>query len=580
MLYNNYKMTYETRNENQSNQNGNRYQKHICFCGGSYSERNRHRHEKSKTHKKAEQDRNDLIIIDLMKDDNFNYDRLSNKLKKMYLDYINRNEDKEEYEPIKKTMIIDLDDDDTGGIVIEANNFKDFKNKLKELADIKERAEKTELDYMKLLRMTPPTIKDIYKITKAETRALTNYGHKIRRQHGEDKAKQMKENFINVLKLGNDRGFKFYFDYNFIDEEDRKDYNRLNKLKKYHMIDKKLSLYNKSFMNKIYSYGCGICGDNEASNTINTIKFNHILLCDECHYNNVLRCDNCQLCVLEHQNITENIYKNYGLLIDEFFNVICDNHSYYPIKCNCKDNDDIRARCNILDNKYFNLCPLAYDTLIWMYENDDNRGADVDPKEFINRIEESINKRIPQTQKEFFYKCLRDNEISQALTYKNYMDDGYNEETIKESYIYDKKPFKKNYKKKYVSCGCDCDGDNNYRCMTFRNHNNFIKCPYKFHTIAYDMTNQEPYIKNDIINNIIDNDIFKYYNYVLDFMNFGDYINYGTNETLKELCKRYLKHNNLRYTNNNMRCLLTELYNVYRDEADQVYNIDINDILF
>lgn len=548
-------MTYEIRNENQSNQNGNRCQR-------------------------AEQDRNDLIIIDLMKDDDFNYDRLSNKLKKMYLDYINRNEEQEEYEPIQKTMIIDLDDDDTGGIVINANGFKDFKDKLKELANIKEIAERTERDYKRLMRMAPPTIKDIYKITKAETRALTNYGHKIRRQHGEDKEQQMKENFINVLKLGNDRGFKFYFDYKLIDEEDRKDYNRLNNLKKYHMINKKLSKIDKEFMNRIYSYGCAICGDIEASNNINTIKYNNILLCNECYYNDVLKCDNCELCILEHQKETDDNYNNYGLLVNEFFNVICDNHYFYPIKCNCKETHDIRQRCNMIDNKYFNLCSYVYDTLIWMYETDDNRGADIDPREFINRIEESINKRIPQEQKEMFYKGLRENEISQSLTYQEYMNDGYNEETIKESYIYDKKPFKKNYKKNYIYRGCECDGDNNYRCMTFRNHNDFIKCPYKFHTIAYDMTNQEPYIKNDIINNIIDNDIFKYYNYVLDYTNFKDYINYETNETLKELCKRYLKHNNLRYTNHNMRCLLIELYNVYRDEADQVYNIDINDILF
>lgn len=571
MLYNNYKMTYENRNENQSNQTSNRHQKQNCFCGGVYSERNRHRHEKTKRHKKAEQDRNDLIIIDLMKDGDFNYDRLSNKLKKMYLDYINRNEEQEEYEPIQKTMIIDLDDDDTGGIVIEANNFKDFKDKLKELADIKERAERTELDYMKLLRMAPPTIKDIYKITKAETRAITNYGHKIRRQHGEDKEQQMKDNFINVLKLGKDKGFKFYFDYNYMDEEDRKDYNRLNKLKEYHMINKKLSLYDKSFMNKIYSYGCGICGDSEASNTINTIKFNHILLCDECHYNIVLKCDNCDLCVLEHQKTTENIYKNCGLLVDEFFNVICDNHYYYPIKCNCKDNDDIRARCNIND-KYFNLCPLAYDSLIWIYENDDNRGADIDPKEFINRIEESIHKRIPQTQKEFFYKGLRDNEISQALIDKKYMTDGYNEETIQESYIYDKKPFKKNYKKKYVYRGCPCYDDINYfRCCTSINHNDFIKCSYRFNTMMWHMKNQEYYICNDILYNIIDNDIFKYYKYILNYTEFKEYINYETNETLKELFKRYLKHNNLRYTKHNMTELLKELFEYYHYEAHEIY---------
>ena len=665
-------MTYENRNENQSNQsnqNSNRYQKQNCFCGGVYSERNRHRHEKSKRHKKAEQNKNDNIIIDLMKDDDFNYDSLSNGLKKIYLDYINRNEEQEEYEPIQikeklintglimgydvintfkeyvnikkvfkdesyiieayepkekderrymgvfrfkiddlmneckeviyntsspfscelgnidwdeeeeeepkqKTLYIDLDDDDTGDIVIEANNFKDFKNKLKEMAELEElekRADKAELDYMELLRMAPPTIKDIYKITKAETRALTNYGHKIRRQHGEDKEQQMKDNFINVLKLGKDKGFKFYYDYNLIDEEDRQDYNRLNNLKKYHMINKKLSKLDKLYMDRIYSYGCGICGDNEASNTINTNKYNHMLLCDECHYNNVLKCDNCQLCILEHQKETDNNYNNYGLLIDEFFNVICDNHYYYSIKCNCKDTYDIRQRCNIND-KYFNSCPLAYDTLIWIYETDDNRGADIDPKEFINRIEESINKRIPQEQKEMFYKGLRDNEISQALTDKEYMTDGYNEETIKDSYIYDKKPFKKNYKKKYVYRGCPCYDDINYfRCCTSINHNDFVRCSYRFNSMMWHMKNQEYYICNDMIYNIIDNDIFKYYKYILNYTEFKEYINYETNETLKELFKRYLKHNNLRYTKYNMTELLKELFEYYHYEAHEIY---------
>lgn len=519
-----------------------------------------------------------------MLDDDFNYDSLSNGLKKKYLNYINRQEEKEEYEPIQKTMIIDLDDDDTGGIVINANGFKEFKDKLKELVDIKERAEKTELDYMELLRMTPPTIKDIYKITKAETRGITNYGHKIRRQHGEDKAEQMKENFINVLKLGNDRGFKFYFDYKLIDEEDRKDYNRLNQLKKYHMINKKLSKIDKEFMNRIYSYGCAICGDNEAPHNINTIKYNSFSMCNECYYNNILNCDNCGLCLLEHQKETENNINNYGLLIDEFFNVICDNHYYYPIKCKCEGVEDIRGRCSINDNN-FNLCPMLYDTLHFHYTNDDNRGADITPKEFINRIEETLlyNKKITEEQKQKFYKVAREDEINDALNYS--MDAGTDDEEIRQSYIYDKKPFKKNYIKNYVYRGCYCDSDNNYRCRTFRNHNDFIKCPYKFHTIAYDINNQEPYITNNIYYDIIDNVIFKYYNYILTYEEFKIYINYYDmnnygNTTIKELFKRYLKHNNIRYTKNNMRCLLIELYNVYRDNAEEAYyNTDIDDYL-
>jgi len=553
-------MTNQTSNENQSNQNGNRCQR-------------------------AEQERNDNVIRALMLDDDFNYDSLSNGLKKKYLNYINRQEEKEEYEPIQKTMIIDLDDDDTGGIVIDANGFQDFKDKLKKLIDIKEQAEQTERDYERLIRMKPPSIKDIYNITKAETRAITNYGHKIRRQHGEDKAEQMKDNFINVLKLGKDKEFKFYFDYNYLSIEDRKDYNRLNNLKKYHMINKKLSKLDKKFIDNIYSYGCGICGDDEAPHTINTIKYNSFDMCNECYYNNILKCDNCGLCILEHQQQTDRNNNNYGLLVDDFFNVICDNHYYYPIKCKCEDVEDIRGRCSIHDNN-FNLCPMLYDTLYFHYINDDNRGAEIDPKQFINRIEETLlyNKKITEEQKQKFYKVVRDDEISDALNIC--MENGLDYNELRQSYIYDKKPFKKNYIKNYVYRGCQCDDDNNYRCMTFKNHNNFIKCPYKFHTIAYDMANQEEYITNNIYDNIINNDIFNYYKYILSYDEFKEYINYdnnnvlGGNLTIKELLKRYLQHNNIRYTINNMRYLLIELYNVYRDRAEEAYNTDINDILY